>query len=373
MKQLSVGQVGKMMFLGLLSMKLMIFPAVLTTHCGKDGKIAITILLLMDLLVFFLYVAFIKKHPHWTIRDLMQNAFGVWGSRLFFGLLFVFYLAKCLFVVKQAHIYLVDTLVEEQNWIAFAVPLLLLMGFAMAKGRISVARTTEFLFFIVWVSLALTLLIPLSDFRLTNVLPLLEGNVSSIFSAVLRVNFILGDYSILLLFWGKMDWQDNSAKVLIRYALCGVISIVIFYIIFYGVFGDLGVNYGLAISDLPLSSIYPSTMGRLDWLTVIGWLFILLLIMCILFLLAKESLDACHQSEKRYISIITIVIAVALGMILLYFDLELFLKIVTSGWFVVFSLIFQIVIPAMVTIAYLIVHVKNKKTQNKTSKNEVKV
>lgn len=361
MKEVTTSQLGKMLFLNILSMKLTIFPAVLTKYCGTNGKIGIILLLLFDFSTLFLYLYLIKKFPNTKVCDIVRQGIGTVGSKIFFTMLVLFYVFKCLFIVKQAHIYIVDTLVEEMNWFAFAIPLLLLIGFILTKPRRVIARTVEFLFFFVWISFAFTLIIPITKFRLTNIFPIMEGDIWSLMSSLFVVNFITGDYFIVMLAIGRVKWEENSSKKLLTYAVAGVLIVSIFYFIFYGVFGEMAINQGLAISDLPLSAVYPSTIGRLDWVSVICWVFVILMIMAVMFMLTKNCLDELLHTNNRFISISIIIGFILAGMIFLYFDLEYSIRIVTTPWFSIVSLSIQVLIPILVSIAAYRVKKKEKR------------
>lgn len=369
MKEITTSQLGKMLFLNILSMKLTIFPAVLTKYCGTDGKIGILLLMLFDFSTLFLYMYLIKKFPNTKVCDIVRQGIGMVGSKIFFSLLVLFYVFKCLFIVKQAHIYIIDTLVEEMNWFAFAIPLLLLMAFVLTKPRRVVARTIEFLFFMVWISFAFTLIIPITKFKLTNIFPLMENDIWSLMSSLFIVNFITGDYFIVMLAIGRVKWEENSSKKLLTYAIAGISIVAIFYFIFYGIFGKIAINQGLAISDLPLSAVYPSTIGRLDWVSVICWVFVILMIMAVMFMLTKNCLDELLHTNNRIISISIIIGFILAGMIFLYFDLEYSIRIVTTPWFGIVSLSIQVIIPILVSIAAYRCKKLEKKESEQKEKN----
>lgn len=350
MKEVTSSQLGKMLFLSIISMKLTIIPALVTKYCGTDGKIGIIILTMLDFLTMLIYVNCMEKYPNMTMGEILKVGLGKVAHILFFTILFLFFGIKCVFIVKQAHIYLVDNLVEEMHWLAFTIPLLLFLFYVMIKGRRVLARTIEFLFFMVLISFAFTLLIPIMKWKVTNILPLMENDWGSLLKGLFFVNFIIGDYFLLLVFVGRVKIDASLKRTLIGYALSAVVLVWVFYFVFYGVFGKIAINQGLAISDLPLSAVYPSTIGRLDWVSVICWVFVILMIMAIMFVLVKSCFEEVIPCNKYWSSLI-IVGVLFVVMAILYFDLEAFIQLITSTWFCAICLAVQLLIPFVVWLA----------------------
>ena len=263
-KRITGIQYGLILCLTTISLKFLVFPSVFANYAGKDLYFAVFIGLMLDLSFALLMLYVLKQNPHLTFYELIKRAFGTAFASVLAFCLFLYFFLRGVLVVKEIHNYFNETLFENIKWIMFVIPLFALTMFIMLKDFQSLGRTIQFFMPLMVLALLFTILVPASEADFTNVLPLFENGVKNTFNAVLRCSFTFGDYLVLFILMGKINYtKSTNKKVLIclgvTYAL-----VVLFYVVFASVFGDIGINHSLALSDLLLYTNIITDTGTIN-------------------------------------------------------------------------------------------------------------
>ena len=125
---------------------------------------------------------------------------------------------------------------------------------------------------------------------------------------------------------------------------------MMFFVIYVGLFGTIVVNEGLVVSDIPLYSNYPSTNGRLEWLSFIIWTIVLVYQSALMLICARESLS--YTTALKNNSILSVIICVLMGVSLhiFYLNYALVLKIISSTPFNISLISFILVLVLLLII-----------------------
>ena len=134
----------------------------------------------------------------------------------------------------------------------------------------------------------------------SNLLPIFSKGSLGIPESLLYCNFSFGDYFVLLMLMGRVDLKTKSRKKILWYATITNFLVVLFYIIFVAMFGDISVNQGLAISDMPLHSNITSAISRLDWIIIIIWSITLIFQAGALFSMSCACLTESFKFKNKY-------------------------------------------------------------------------
>ena len=126
---------------------------------------------------------------------------------------------------------------------------------------------------------------------------------------------------------------------------------VIFYIIFVAMFGDISVNQGLAISDMPLHSNITSAISRLDWIIIIIWSITLIFQAGALFSMSCACLTESFKFKNKYIPAVAIIVSIFITAYHYYLDLEGILELIISLPFSIITMTIQIMYPIILLIA----------------------
>ena len=344
-KKITGIQCGLILCLTTISLKFLVFPSVFSNFAGKDLYWAVFIGLMLDLSFAIIMLYVIKQNPHLTFYELISRAFGkVFAKVLMFGL-FMYFFFRGVLVVKEIHNYFNETLFENIKWIMFVVPLFALTMFMMFKDFRTFGRTVQFFMPLIVLALLFTILVPASEADFTNILPVFENGFKNTLNAVLRCSFTFGDYLVLFILMGKIKYtQTTNKKVLICLGITYLL-VVLFYIVFASVFGDIGINHSLALSDLLLYTNIITETGTINWINIIVWLIILFLEIGLMFLSASKALTETFNFKNRYITTIIILGLLFAAIVSLYLNLIMALEIVTSLAYAISVIVFQVALP----------------------------
>lgn len=344
-------QVGIAMFITILSLKLIIYPALVARFAQNDSYISVILSILIDFIFVVLTISIIKKHPDKNLKEMLDEGLGKILSKICLFLLLIYFLCKSVFAVKECHDFFFVLLYDDLDWLYFFIPILALAWFVMRKGIKAFSRTIEVCWILILFGLITAVFMSLNMVSSDNLLPFLDNGLMPIFDATLRTNFCFGDYFILLLFAGKINFENKSVKKIYVYIGLAYFIVIAFHIIFMGVFGKSSVIQTLAVSDVSLQSQVPLTNGRLEWLNIMIWTITLILQFLLVMMCSKLCFEYLIPIKKENISIAIIEVIVIIGAYVLYFSFAKAIRIILTPYFYLTSLAIQVLVPIFIWIA----------------------
>lgn len=368
-KSISSNQAGLILILFTVGLKFSVLPAIMCDYASNNGYIVCLIALILDFLCTIAVILIMRKIPEKNFFDLIKETLSRPVAIIIYAILAIFFLIKCLIAILELHDYFIATLFEELNPMYFFIVLMLLMFFLFNKNFRTFGRLLEVFFWPMAIGLMFTLIFPIQDIELTNLFPLFQDGFYPIWNGIVHTSFAFGDYTILLILMGKISYKKKSVKKILIYMFSMLNFIFNFYIVFVGTFGDTAINQTLALGELPLHNPYPSTIGKLEWLTIIIWTAILTIEAGLLGKSASDCFGKIFNIEKPLIpsiittSILTILFATS------YLRLETAIQIATDGTVVTIASLFQLFLIIILYVCYFI----NKKQKSKVPKGEINV
>ena len=272
----------------------------------------------------------------------------------------IYFLLKSLIALLELHDYYIASLFEELNPLFFTITFLLLLLWLFGKSFRNLGRSLQIFFWPMAIGLLFTLIYPIADIQLTNLLPLFQNGTYQIFNSIFHTAFAFDDYIILLMLMGHIDFNKKTRKTLILYLFSILNFVFNFYVIFVGSFGNTAVNQTLALNELPLHNPYSSALGRLEWLTIIIWTVILLLQSAVLGKCACRCFDNIFGTHGKKITPFVITGIIGVGIFLTYLKLYDTVKFVTSTPFSIILLSFHAALLIILTLSAIIECKKNK-------------
>ncbi len=306
-KTISTRQLLLVLIVSMVTLKVLYLPSLLAKDLGRDAYLFVLFMLALDFLVLLLLLCITKKFPQSTLNQVLQNIFGKFGHKIIMLLLFVFFLLKCWGIFEGSFSYLNENLYTSLKWEMFSIPILISIYFVVNKGKQTIARATEIFAPIIIFGLILSFLIGFFRADFSNILPILDGGISKIFSQTFRYSFWFGDYIVLLVFFGDIKFDKHfKAKILLPIAFF-VLLITTFFVVSYCLFGYNSVCHTNSISDT--LQVLPSTsdIGSLDWILILIWDISLILSLAINALSATFCLkNVFKNSSQKIVSIIVL-------------------------------------------------------------------
>ncbi len=372
-QQITDRQTGMFVAMGIVSLKLLILPAILSQYTIKYSYLSIILGLIVDFVFLMFTLWVIKKHPNFNFNQLIENVFGKASKHILNFILFIYFLIKGVLTVKETHNYFNETLFESISWLFFVIPIMMLMFYVIIKDLKTLARSVECFFLLIAAGVVLTFLLPISDVDFSNLLPLFGKGSEQTIVSLFYCNFSFGDYFVLFMLMGKIKLKQNSSKKILIYVLVTDLIVVLFYLVFVAMFGQIGVNQSLAISDLPLHALTSSAISRLDWIIIILWTIILIFQAGILFAMSSTCLLESLKLKSKYVAASVVILIVFAILYYFYLDLEGMINFVTSLPFAIVSAVVQVVYPVMVLIAGFVLKNKKIKLSNFVTGAQIKI
>ena len=373
-KLLTTRQLSMTLFICVISLKFLVFPALSTKYAGRDAYIAIFFYLLIEFSIILLILQIMKKYPNHTFKDIISDTLGKYTAKIIYAVLFIYFLAKTLFLIKETHNYFLEVIFDELPWFYFTMPLTAFLCFVMTKNTKVMSRTIEIMFWIIIITIGVTSISPSYRIDMFNILPMFENGISPVLNGMFYTTFSFGDFLVLILFMGKVDMSKGISKIIYYGILC-IIFVTAFYIMFIAIFDNSGINHILALSDISVRSSYPYTQEKLDWLAILIWTIILLYQIGVYAILTKNCICEVIHFKYQASPIAIIATILFISSLLLYFNLELVVRVSSSVPFLICVIAIHILVPLILIIATVIYHTKNSRrygnAQARYSKEQV--
>lgn len=333
MKQLTNNQVGVCLSLSIISLKLFIFPSLLSRYAGKNCHIAVLLSIIVEFLLILLILNVIKKYPNKSFFEILEGRFGKIFPRILSAFLSIYFLSKSFVSLKELQNFLVQLLFEHISWIKFAIPLFAILLYMLNKSFRTFARSIQFFYYFIFIGAIITLVLPIAEVDFINLLPIWGEGIQPIFSGIFHTSFHFIDFLVLLVLMGRIKYDNNTSKTIIKYSIFTYLLILIYFLFYVSLFGNILVNEGLLVSSIPLYSNYPATNGRLEWLSMIVWTIVLVYQTGLMLICARESFSytTCIKNNSVISLIISIVMAFALYFA--YLDYAGIIRIITTPIF----------------------------------------
>lgn len=369
-QKISTNQAGLLLVLFTVALKLSVLPAVLSDFASNNSYLVCLFGLIIDFIGTVIILLVMRKLPNKNFFELLKESLSKPVAIIACVFLYFYFFAKCIIALLELHDYFIATLFEKINASYFVLVLALLLLFLFRKNFRTIGRLLQVFFWPMAVGLMFTLIYPISNMSLINLFPIFQDGLHPIVHGLLHTSFAFGDYMLLLMLMGHIDYTPKTTKSLIMYSLSIIGFIFNFYIVFVGCFGATTVNQTLALGELPLHNPYPATVGRLEWLTIIIWTSILLIQSVVLGKCSCKCFDYIFNKKDSKISSIVTVSLIVVILTLTYLKLDVIVKFATSSIFPRIVNYFQLIIIMLLLISYWIHEKKNKTHEYKPIKTK---
>lgn len=363
-KTITANQTGLILIIFTVALKLSVLPAIMSDYSTNDSYIACLFALIIDFVLTILIINIIRKVPNKTFFELIKETLSKPIAIIIYTILALYFLAKCIACLLELYDYYIATLFDELNPLYFLLTLLLLFLFLFNRNFRTFGRLIEISFWPMIIGITFTLIFPISDIKLTNLLPIFEEGLYPIFNSMFHSAFTFGDYMILLVLMGRISFKPKSTKKILFYMISILGFIFNFYTVFIGTFGNTAVNKALALSELPLHNPYPATIGKFEWLTIIIWTAILIIQAGLLGKCCCNCISEIFGLSDTKISSFVIVGILFALYLPNFFKLEMAIRIFTSTAFSWIAIGTHMLLIIVLVTSYLI-----KKKGERTQQN----
>lgn len=359
-KTVSTNQLSLILIIFTVSLKLSVLPALTCDYAGNNAYIVSLIALVFDFLLTLAIIIIMQKIPQKSFYELLSETLSKIVAKIVYIFLLLYFFCKLLITLLELHDYYIVALFEHLNPFFFIITLMFLLLYLFNCEFRTIGRMIEILFWPLALGISFTLIYPISEVEIVNLFPILSEGLYPITNGLFKTSFAYGDYMILFMLMGNIKYSKKATKKILLY-LSTILGFVFnFYVIFVGTFGDMAVNQSLALSELPLNNPYPTTIGRLEWLTIIMWTAILLIQVALLGMCCTSSAKTIFNLSDKKIPTIVIIVILTLLYLTTYLKLEGALKVATSPIFTSIARAFQILCIILLYVGYFVFKQKDK-------------
>lgn len=359
-KTINTHQAGLILIIFTVALKLSVLPALINDYSAISAYITCLFALTIDFICTLIIILIMRKMPNKNFFELVCETFSKPVGIILFIILSLYFILKSIIALLELHDYYITALFEEINPIFFLTVLSFLLVYLFNRSFRNLGRTFGVFFWPLLIGLLFTLIYPISDIQLTNILPIFADGMYPIWNGVLHTSIGFGDFMIMLLLMGHIEYTPKTTKKLIIYLSCSMAFIFLFYICFQGSFGTTAVGQTLALSDLPLHNPYPANIGKLEWLTILIWTIILLAEATLLGKCASKCLGFVFNCSNTKIPAIVSSSIIVNLIGITYLKLYNYIEFAIGSWFSIFIFIFHIVLVLLAIVAYIIWNKKEK-------------
>lgn len=377
-KTINGRQLSVLIMVAIISTKLLLMPGLIASVSGRDAYLSylITAIITFASIVIGLYI--LKNSTHESFYALLKHVFSGIGAKIVCTLFFVFFMSKIVLIDYQLESFLTEVLYDNLNWIIFVIPFYLVFSFMAYKGPRVLARTAEIIFPIAIAVLLLAVFSGIGNINFLNILPIGDTGAKAILSGAITGFGMGGEYLFMFIFIENLSEKSKIWKRSMWWALAGLLTVVIFLVIFTAVFGEIGMFVKDALTKMPSFSQNIKQNSEVNGIIVIGWTPLVVLESAINLYCAAwcvKQIFGIKQFAWCVVGCSLLVFGIKLIPMLSVFE---FIKIIP--WFyAALNAVLQIIIPSILFI-YVLVE-KRKRTQNsinatppllKGGKNEAK-
>lgn len=329
--------------------KLFLLPSILARFANEDMWLCTLFNILIDLLTVCVLVN-AARNADCDVYQTIENSLGKIPSKILFCLYAAFFLLKAVLPIIEEKTYVEITLYEVSPKRLMFLPFFIVAFYLCVKKPRAVGRTSDLAWISTITGLILIFSLSVASCDLTAVLPIGANGISKVLEGAFAGAIWHGDCVYLAFFIGRFACsKKQSFKIFSGYLLASL-SVMLFMILFYGVFRSVAYRQIFALTDIAKYSTVISNIARFDYIGIIALLFSGIFSLTVPLYFATDCLYKVFKFKTRTVPALIINGLAFLIVVIFrerYYGLEKFAMTFGSA----ISLIFCNVLPALLPFA----------------------
>lgn len=342
-QNVKISQLALILLIVIPGGKYLSLPAYMYSICGRDCWMSFLLLFALDFICFLFTLWAINLNVRGlSLNEILTRTLSPVGAKIVLAVFTVFCLLRVTVLLLGCVDLFSSTFVINTNWLAYIIPIALLVAVTLVQGVRNVARLTEMLFVFVMLALLSIIFLSMRSADFSNLRPYFDEGFKPVFEGSLNGTFWFADSVFMLFFLEKIEAPKKKDNVfLCLMLLLGILVTMTLVVLFVALFGNASEINGIAITKVSQFNISNNSYGRLDWLSISIWMCSIFIKIIIFSYCAYCSIVwiVGYKKEKFnwwvYISMIVPVIALPL-----FTEMEMFIFDWVSKGFVKYVFIF---------------------------------
>ncbi len=350
-KQLDTRQACLIILISMLSTKLLSLNSIISYDMGNNAWFTFFVSFLIDLLFAIIFIALINKIDM-PILDYIRKKFGYAVSIIISILVGIMFLFKTTEIMVDIYLFFAQLIYVEINRVIFVACFFLVLYYFGTRYLRSIGRTIEILLYLILFSLVLSVIISLKAINFENLLPFLNINFTRTIQNIVSHNLWFGDFWFLFFMIGNIKKEKGTNKKLIWSYVLSSLIILVFVVIFTGVFGSTASLHRVCVIDITEVSPRLINQARFNWL--VDFIFPIVLVLglglhanCVT-ICTKHFIRNSLKSKNTISGAFTTAMVLAVGIIF-RFTFTLFYQFITSIFFY-FNTFSQYFLPILILV-----------------------
>lgn len=344
--RVSVGQLALLYLLLITGGKFLSLPSLLAGDVGHDSWLSMCFSFIWDgiCLTFLLWAIKINRNTRLDISTILDKSVTKVVSKIILAIFFVIFVLRTNLLLSSCYEMFSVTFDVNTNWIVYVIPVAVLAFFAIHKGFNAVARTSQLLFSIIFISVIALLVSPLMEAEWTELLPIGEAGWGKIIATSYTRSFWFSDYIFIYFVMDGIKVKKHVFSPILVAFVIGSALAILMDVVFVALFGHLAPNFDMAMSKIGVFSSANSTNGRWDWLTLSVWLISVFIKVIVFIFCAYKCLEKIANKNFVKINWIVAAIVTLTLMLPLFVTTDILLSTVIAWGLIPFTVV-QYILP----------------------------
>lgn len=254
--------------------KYLTLPAYMHSITGRDSWMSFLLLFVLDFICFmFMLWALNLNKKGLSLNEVLSKTLSPVVSKIIFAVFTVYYMMKIVILLLGCVDLFSSTFVIYTNWLAYVIPIALLVAVSLRQGIRNVARLTELLFVFIMLALLSIIFLSVSSADFSNLKPFLDEGFKPVVEGSLNGSFWFADSLFILFLMDKLKTPAKKDNVALPVMMAvGIFITVALNILFVSLFGNASEINDIAITKVSQFNISNNSYGRLDWLSISIWM-----------------------------------------------------------------------------------------------------
>ena len=343
-KQLKTRQICLFFITFMPITKLFAMPSIMASISDRSLYISGLINVLIDLLTLVVLVVVSKKTDK-TYYEMLSSTFTDKGAKIISLLYALYFLFKATFPIMEGKDYINATLYLAMPSTFYFLPFFTVALYICTKQLRILGRLADVLFIFTISGFLLLIILSLNNADFGAIFPIYNPNIKSIIDGSYSSLTWFGDSLYFLFFIGNFEHKKgDSVKIILSY-LVNAFMIIIFLILFYGVFTFIAFRQRFALTEIAKYTTVISNTGRFDYLATISILFSHTISLCIPLFFASKLIERAFPNLKKFLcALISVTISFTLSLVFTkyYISIEKFVTGIAGVILLIFANVFPI-------------------------------
>lgn len=325
--------------------KFFTMPSIIAKIANEDMWICSLINVLLDLSTIIALVFVCKKHKK-TFIGLLEENLGKPITKIIIFLYFLYFLLKSFIPINEQKAFVELALYINLTTDLYFIPFFIVAFYISTKELRVWGRVADVVWIITLGGFFLLIALSITNTDFLAILPIgARGFKNVAKGSYLSANWF-GESAYFLFFIGEFAYEKKYGLKIILSYLAGAIMLIIFMIIFYGIFTSIAFRQSFALTEIAKYTTVINNIGRFDYLGIIMVLFANIFALSVPVFFACRCLNYLFNLKQKWISsliVIAFLFVLTIALNEFYYSLEKLFSGYLSAYFLIMANIIPLI------------------------------